>query len=138
MRRVSPSSERHAPRIYNSSVIVRFDVLWHPGAVGECDGLPVTERVAIAAAVEKLEIFGAGLPFPHSSKVHGSGDLRELRPRGGRCAWRVLYRQVAKESFVVAAIAPDSRTDRRGFARAARRALERLDEIDMSDEGEEA
>src|SRR5215475_7578656 len=36
---------------------------------------------------------GPILPFPHQSAVRGS-NLRELRPRSGRSAWRALYRHV--------------------------------------------
>jgi hypothetical protein len=83
-----------------------YEVLYHPEAEAEWDGLPREERLAIAKAVEKLEALGPDLPFPHSSKTMGAEDLRELRPRAGRSAWRPLYRRVGKEVFVIAAIAP--------------------------------
>ncbi len=115
---------------YNSRVIVPYSVLYYPEAEAERDRLPRGERLAIANAVEKLETFGPGLPFPHQSKAMGGADLRELRPRAGRSPWRPLYRRVAEDTFVIAAIAPEAETGRRGFQQAVRRAEKRLDELD--------
>jgi hypothetical protein len=108
---------------------VTYEVLYHPEAEAERDGLPREERLAIANAVEKLEVFGPDLPFPHSSKAMGADDLRELRPRAGRSAWRPLYRRVAKDVFVIAAIAPEAESNPRGFRKAVRQAERRLDDL---------
>ena len=90
-----------------------------------------SERVAIANAVEKLEEFGPALPFPHQSAVKGVAELRELRPRAGRSQWRPLYRRVTESTFVIAAIAPEAETNRRGFRKSIRAAERRLDEIEV-------
>jgi hypothetical protein len=49
--------------------------------------------------------------------------------REAACAWRPLYRR-AGGGFVIAAIAPDGKSDPRGFAQACSRALRRLGELD--------
>jgi ribosome-binding protein aMBF1 (putative translation factor) len=78
-------------------------------AITERDTLLVAkEKAALINADAKLEALGPQLPYPHSSAVAGADRLRELRPRGGRSAWRALYRQVGQK-FVVAAIAPEAR-----------------------------
>ena len=69
---------------------------WDAGALAELRGLPVVERGAVMNAIAKLEAFGDQLGAPHTSQVKGSrSGIRELRPRAGRSAWRVLYRRVA-------------------------------------------
>jgi hypothetical protein len=90
--------------------------------------LPPGEAVAVQHAIEKLEVVGDLLRFPHQSKVQGA-DLRELRPRGGRSPWRALYRRVG-DLLVVAAIAPEALVDRQGFQRAIQTAERRLGELD--------
>lgn len=106
-----------------------YKVVYHPEARVERSELP-PERVAMNNAVEKLELFGPDPPTPHQSNVQGASNLRELRPRGGRSPWRALYRCVAEDTFVIAAIAPDAEVSRRRFAQAVRRAEERLDDIE--------
>lgn len=76
----------------------------------------------------KLAAFGPQLGYPHSSAVRGVG-LRELRPRGGRSAWRALYQRVG-DVFVVAAVGPEAQVDPRRFQRACERALARLAEVE--------
>ncbi len=83
-------------------------------------------------AIEKLEALGPGLPFPHSGAVKGQDDLRELRPQAGRNPWRPLYRQVG-DAFVVAAIAPEARKDKRGFDKACQAAVDRLSQVELAD-----
>jgi hypothetical protein len=100
-----------------------------PAAARELSKLPGTEQKAIDNAVRKLQALGPDLPAPHSSDARGAPGLRELRPRGGHCAWRPLYRR-AGDGFVIAAIAPDGKNDPRGFAQACSRALRRLSELD--------
>jgi hypothetical protein len=103
---------------------------WDEGALAELRGLPVAERGAVLNAVAKLEAFGDQLGWPHTSQVKGSrSGIRELRPRAGRSAWRVLYRRVAG-AMVVLAVGPEAEHDQRGFDRAVRRAEERLKEIE--------
>ena len=103
---------------------------WDQGALAELRGLPVAERGAVMNAVAKLEAFGDQLGSPHTSQVKGSRfGIRELRPRAGRSAWRVLYRRVAG-AMVVLAVGPEAEHDQRGFDRAVRRAEERLKEIE--------
>ena len=100
-----------------------------PAAAQERDKLPGAERAALYNAVRKLESLGPALPYPHSSDVRGAANLRELRPRAGRSPWRALYRRVG-DRFVLAAIAPDGKSDPRGFAAACEIAAERLKEME--------
>ena len=115
---VSPARASFNVRLscYNSCVIVTYAVRYPPEAEAERDRLPRNERLAIATAVEKLETFGPNLPSPHQSKVMGAIDLRELRPRAGRSPWRPLYRRVAEDTFVIAAIAPEAQAPVAGFS----------------------
>ena len=98
-----------------------------PGAEEERAALPAGERAAIQKAIEKLESLGIMLPFPHKGAVKGmTGGWWELRPRGGKCAWRPLYTRVGPEEFKIAAIAPDGKTDPAGFKISCDLAAERL------------
>lgn len=106
-----------------------MEVLFHPEAEGELDRLPTNEKAAMDHAIEKLEALGARLPYPHCSAVRDADRLRELRPRSGRSPWRALYRQV-KTVMVIGAIAPEAKSNRRGFAKAVRRAESRLAELE--------
>lgn len=92
--------------------------------------LPAHERTALLHAIEKLEVFGPLLGYPHSSAVrgHGFAGLRELRPRAGRSPWRGLYQRVGNV-FVIAAISPEAQVNHRRFEKAARLALLRLADI---------
>lgn len=80
-------------------------------------------------AIGKLEQAGETLVYPHSSQVRGATNLRELRPRAGRSAWRAFYRRIGAE-IVIAAFGPEARADSRGFERAARAAEARLGAYD--------
>lgn len=91
--------------------------------------LPKAERAALINADAKLGAYGPQLGYPHTSAVRDADRLRELRPRAGRSAWRALYRQVG-EVFVVAAVVREAQSDRRGFDRAVRRALQRLMDLE--------
>jgi hypothetical protein len=105
------------------------EVLFHPGAEKELARLPDGEKLAMDHAVEKLEALGPRLPYPHQSDVKGADRLRELRPRAGRSPWRALYRQVGS-AMVIAAIGPEAKVNRRGFAAAVKRAEARLAELE--------
>jgi hypothetical protein len=109
-----------------------WQVLYLPEAEVERGELPPSERAAVDHAVDKLQALGPSLPFPHSSRVQGQNDLRELRPRAGKSPWRPLYRQVG-DPFVIAAVAPEAKKDRRGFDRACRAAVERLAKLEIDD-----
>jgi hypothetical protein len=106
-----------------------WTVVYLPEAEAERDELPGKDRMAMYNAVKKLEALGPDLPFPHSSQVKGSPRLRELRPRGGHCAWRALYRR-AGDRLVIAAIAPDGAKDRAAFSRGCDRAQDRLAKLE--------
>lgn len=106
-----------------------WKVVYHPAAQKELAGLPERERSAILNAVEKLAALGDRLPFPHSSNVQGTVDLRELRPRAGRSPWRVFYRRIG-EVIVIGAIGPEAEVDIHGFRRATASAARRLSEIE--------
>jgi hypothetical protein len=110
-----------------------YQVRWHPQAASERDASwPPAEHAAIFHAAQKLEAEGARLGHPHTSAVQGEAGkgLRELRPRGGRSRWRPIYRQVAPDTFVILAVAPEAEIDRAGFDAAVARARRRLDELD--------
>lgn len=100
----------------------------HEEAVRERGALPPGERVALGRCVAKLEAFGPKLPFPHQSSIRQGAGLRELRPRAGRRAWRAFFRRI-DDTFVVAAVGPEAKTDPRGFDRAVANALARLAEV---------
>lgn len=102
-----------------------MDIVAHPDAAAELEGLPDAEYAAMQRAFEKLEHYGDRLPFPHSSQVKGSKHLRELRPRAGRSPWRAFYRRVG-ERLIVAAIGPEALANPTGFRRAVRNAEARL------------
>jgi hypothetical protein len=114
---------------YNRTVIVPcvWMVQWHLEAEQELQGLPPAERVALLRAVQKLEVLGPRLPFPHQSAVKAGGGLRELRPRGGRSPWRALYKR-SENTFTIVAISPEAQVDQRGFERAIATVHRRLGE----------
>jgi hypothetical protein len=103
-------------------------VEFHPDARPEFRAMPRAERLAMQAAVAKLEDFGDQLGAPHTSQVKGARSLRELRPRSGRSPWRAFYRRVG-DALVVAAFGPEAQVDRRSFDRAVLAAEERLDAL---------
>lgn len=109
--------------------VVMWSVRYLPEARAELGELPGAERAAVINAVEKLQALGETLGFPHTSAVRGATRLRELRPRSGRSPWRAFYRRVG-DVLVIGAIGPEAQRDRRGFDRAVRRAVERLDEVE--------
>ena len=76
-------------------------------------------------AIGKLEQAGEDLAYPHSSRIQSVANLRELRPRAGRSAWRGFYLRIGAE-IVIGAFGPEAQTDRPGFVRAVRVAGERL------------
>jgi len=104
-------------------------VVYVPDAEREREALPGNERQALYNAVAKLQAIGPDLGYPHTSAVHGTPGLRELRPRGGRSPWRGLYRQVG-ERFAVAAVAPEAQHDPRQVKRACTAASRRLEELE--------
>jgi hypothetical protein len=106
-----------------------WEVRYLSEAEAERAALEARERQAMYNAVRKLETLGPSLGYPHSSAVVGAENLRELRPRGGRSAWRALYRRFG-EIFVVAAVGPEAQSDKRGFDRACGAALKRLGELE--------
>jgi hypothetical protein len=81
-------------------------------------------------AVLKLEALGPALGHPLCSDVRGAERLRELRPRSGRSPWRALYRRLATDTFVLAAIGPEAQVDHRRFERAVRMATARLSTVE--------
>jgi hypothetical protein len=105
-----------------------WKVLYHPTAQDELDDLRVGEKAAIEHVVDKLAVLGPVLSHPHQSNVQGAASLRELGPRGGRSPWRAFYQRVG-DVFVIAAVEPEAQADRRGFDRAVRAALARLEEL---------
>jgi hypothetical protein len=111
-----------------------WEVRYHPEAEDKRDKLPPQERMAISNVVDKLKTFGPSLPHPHQSAVRGSGaeGIRELRPRSGRSPWRLLYGRMG-DVFVVLAIAPEAKKDRRRFNGAVRAAKERLVDIETEE-----
>lgn len=96
----------------------------------EFQALPLAEKEAMRNAIGKLEQAGEELAFPHSSRVRGADDLRELRPRAGRSAWRGFYRRIRGE-IVIGAFGPEAQADPPGFAQAVNAAVERLDREEL-------
>lgn len=95
-------------------------------AEAELERLPAAEEVALGRALEKLELAGETLGFPHTSAVRISQQgLRELRPKRGSSRWRALYRRIG-DRFWVVAIGPEAETDPTGFRRAVRLADARV------------
>jgi hypothetical protein len=92
----------------------------------EFHALLPAEREAMRNAIGKLEHAGESLAYPHSSRVRGASNLRELRPRAGRSPWRAFYRRIRAE-IVIGAFGPEAQADPPAFARAVRAAEERLD-----------
>jgi hypothetical protein len=96
------------------------------------------ERVAIAHAIEKLEVDGPALAHPHQSAVlgeEGSG-LRELRPRQGRSRSRPIYSRIEGKVFAILAVGPEAEIDKAGFERAVRAARLRLNRLRKAREEE--
>lgn len=110
----------------------RYQVLWHSAADAERAAISdVAERAAIQHASMKLEAIGPSLGAPHSSAIKG-GDgagLRELRPRAGRSRWRPIYKRASERSFVILAVAPEAKIDRRIFDEKVRQARRRFDAL---------
>ncbi len=107
-------------------------VVVHPLAGKELAGLPAPERAAVDNAVLKLRAAGPTLGYPHSSAVVGA-QLRELRPRAGRSAWRAFYARVG-DVFVVVAVGSEAEHDHRAFTRAVAAGKERLADIVTQEE----
>ena len=106
-----------------------------PDAEFELNQLDTRERVAMLNVVEKLELLGERLPYPHSSAVKNT-KLRELRPRAGRSRWRAFYRRVG-DLLVIGAIGPEANVDSREFARAVVAAEQRITEFERQETKED-
>jgi hypothetical protein len=109
-----------------------YEVRWHSAADAERATISdVAERAAIQHAIMKLEAIGPSLGAPHSSAIKGANGagLRELRPRAGRSRWRPIYNRASERSFVILAVAPEAKIDRRGFDEKVRQARRRLDAL---------
>lgn len=115
----------------NTRVImwIMWEVLYLPEAERERGELPEVDAAALINADAKLRALGPRLGYPHSSAVQGVRNLRELRPRSGRCRWRAFYRQVGNV-FIVGAVGPEAMVDKHGFARACQVALTRLAQVE--------
>lgn len=97
-------------------------------AVAELEAIPAAkERTAIFNAIGKLEAVGIGLGYPHTSQVVGR-QLRELRPRQGRSAWRAFYARV-ENVLIILAIGPEAKHNPRGFEAAVKEAERRLGQL---------
>jgi hypothetical protein len=117
----------------------RWEVAWHPKALHEKNAIEdVTERVAIAHVIEKLEVDGPALRSPHQSGIKGEegSGLRELRPRRGRSRWRPLYRRAEETLFAILTIGPEAEIDKAGYAKAVRLAKQRLKRLEKAKEKE--
>ncbi len=107
----------------------------HPGFRDELATLGRSDRReanAIGHALHVLSEQGGRLGYPWTSAVRGKrgSGLRELRPRAGRSAHRVLYR-VAPNRVDALALAPEAGNDQRGFAHAVEHARARAHAIDQ-------
>lgn len=109
-----------------------YSVLWHPDAAEERNAIPdKRELAALQHAREKLVAEGPRLGFPHSSAVRGekAQGLRELRPRRGRSAWRVIYSRIEPRIFVILAVGPEANVDRKRFNTMIEHAGDRLRDV---------
>lgn len=88
--------------------------------------------MAIAHAIEKLQVDGPALRSPHQSAVMGDGGagLRELRPRRGSSRRRPLYRRIEQHLFAILAVGPEAEIDKAGYERAVRIASRRLSQLE--------
>jgi hypothetical protein len=83
--------------------------------------------MAMLKALERSELHGDVLGYPHTSAVKGAtATLRELRPRAGRSSWRALYRRIGSE-LVIGSIGPEANVDTARFRQAVNLATNRLD-----------
>ena len=105
-----------------------MQVRWHPEAQQDLEGLSLKERAAIFNAVAKLAAIGVALGYPHTSQVQGAVNLRELRPRAGRSAWRAFYRRLG-DALVIGSIGPEAKVDPQGFRAAVAAAVRRLNSL---------
>jgi hypothetical protein len=106
-----------------------WEVDLHPGAVREMEAIGVdADRKAIAHVIEKLEVEGLFLGRPHQRAVRGKGGsgLRELRPRGGRSRWRLIYGRTGESQFTILSVGPEVEVSRAGYRRAVRDGKRRL------------
>jgi len=60
-----------------------------------------------------------------------------LRPQAGKSPWRPLYRKVG-DRFVIAAVGPEAKKNKRGFDKACERAIDRLAKLEGDDGEQEA
>lgn len=111
----------------------RYEIRFLPEAEEEREALKARERKAMDNAIDKLRQVGPELGAPHSSQVKGAEKLRELRPRQGRSVVRPLYRRIDRGTFVIAAVAPEVETDRRGYERAVKQAEKRLELLEQDE-----
>jgi hypothetical protein len=102
-----------------------MEVWYLAEAARERNELSSQDRVALAHAVEKLELCGAQLPAPHQKNVVGADRIRELRPRAGRSQFRAFYRQI-EQWMLIGAVGPEYGVDPKGFRLAVRHAEDRL------------
>jgi Phage derived protein Gp49-like (DUF891). len=133
------SRPKRAQKIVARGTPARWEVAWHAKALDEKNAIEdVTERVAIAHVVEKLEVDGPALRSPHQSGVMGEegSGLRELRPRRGRSRWRPLYRRADETLFAILAIGPEAEIDKAGYAKAVRLGKQRLKRLEKAKEKE--
>src|SRR2546428_8506695 len=62
--------------------------------------------------IQKLSALGIKLGYPHSSKVVGADNLRELRPRAGRSRVRPLFTDGSVRPLLLPRSAPKRRATR--------------------------
>jgi hypothetical protein len=72
----------------------------------------------VDAVIEKLQVDGPALAYPHQSAVMGAGrpGIRELRPRRGRSRWRPIYCRLGSRLFAIVAVGPEVGIDKSATA----------------------
>jgi hypothetical protein len=110
-----------------------WEVRWHPKALAEREAVGDSgERTAINRVINKLQVDGPALAYPHQSAVMGEkgSGLRELRPRRGHSRWRPIYRRVEGRMFAILAVGPEAGIDKAGYGRAVLIAGQRLGRLE--------
>jgi len=113
---------------YNIHVIIvgMWTVSWHKDADLKLHKLPVPERVAMLHAVDKPKASGRGCPT-HTKAASAVSKGAASYARAVAAAAGGRSTSANGDAFVIGAVGPEAQVDQRGFDKAARDALARLE-----------